>query len=213
MFPAQAPGCSIWSGPCVECGSSFSVLHKSADSVAPASCAFPGLSGSGSPRLGRPLPGCGTSFPSAASGPGSLRLGRTFPGCSQPFTSAASGSGSQRLGALCPGAARLFPPRLAAQAARGLAPSPQMRRTFSLRGPSAGRRSGLRKSLDRNQGPICSVGGGGFSGAEFAPFPLPPASYLQRGWAGSSLEFLSPFVLRTVGSVFRRLIFPCSPTV
>ena len=52
-----------------------------------------------------------------------------------------------------------------------------MRRTFSLRGPSAGRRrSGLRKSLDRNRGPVCRVGEGGFSGAEFAPFPyaLPP---------------------------------------
>ena len=34
------------------------------------------------------------------------------------------------------------------------------------------------------------------------PFPLPPASYLQQGWAGSSLEFLSPFVLRTAGGVF-----------
>ena len=35
------------------------------------------------------------------------------------------------------------------------------------------------------------------------PLSLPPASYLQRGWAGSSLEFLSPFVLRTAGGVFR----------
>ena len=36
----------------------------------------------------------------------------------------------------------------------------------------------LRKSLDRNRGPVCSVGGGDFSGAEFAPFPspLPPTS-------------------------------------
>ena len=36
----------------------------------------------------------------------------------------------------------------------------------------------LRNSLDRNRGPVCSVGGGGFSGAEFAPFPspLPPTS-------------------------------------
>ena len=35
-------------------------------------------------------------------------------------------------------------------------------------------------------------------------FPLspPPASYLQWGWGGSSLEFLSPFVLQTAGSVF-----------
>ena len=39
------------------------------------------------------------------------------------------------------------------------------------------------------------------------PFPIPPASYLQRGWAGSSLEFLSPFVLRTAGGVFRPVIF------
>ena len=34
------------------------------------------------------------------------------------------------------------------------------------------------------------------------PLSPPPASYLQRGWAGSSLEFLSPFVLRTAGGVF-----------
>ena len=34
VYTAQAPSCSIWSGPCVECGSSFRVLHKSADLVA-----------------------------------------------------------------------------------------------------------------------------------------------------------------------------------
>ena len=28
IYTAQAPGCSIWSGPCVECGSSFRVFHK-----------------------------------------------------------------------------------------------------------------------------------------------------------------------------------------
>ena len=65
VYTAQAPGCSMWSRPCLECGC-FQVLHKSADSVAPAFCAFPGLSGSGSQRVGRPLPGCGTPFPSAA---------------------------------------------------------------------------------------------------------------------------------------------------
>ena len=56
--------------------------------------------------------------------------------------------------------------------------SPRVGRAFSLRGPSTRRRSGLRKSLDRNQGPVCSVGGDGFSGAEFSPFPspLPPTS-------------------------------------
>ena len=56
VYTAQAPCCSVRSGPCVECSSSFRVLHESADSVAPAFCAFPGLSGSGSQRLGRPLP-------------------------------------------------------------------------------------------------------------------------------------------------------------
>ena len=66
VYTAQAPGCSIWGGPCVECGSSFRVLHKSAGSVAPACCVFPGLSGSGSQRLARPLPGCSAPFPSAA---------------------------------------------------------------------------------------------------------------------------------------------------
>ena len=39
------------------------------------------------------------------------------------------------------------------------------------------------------------------------PFPLPPASYLQQGWAGSSLEFLSPYVLKTAGGVFRPVNF------
>ena len=64
VCPAQAPGCSIWSGPCAECGSSFRVLHKSADSVAPAFCAFPCLSGSGSQELdGCTLPGCGAPCP------------------------------------------------------------------------------------------------------------------------------------------------------
>ena len=39
------------------------------------------------------------------------------------------------------------------------------------------------------------------------PLYPPPASYLQWGWVGSSLEFLSPFVLRTAGSVFRLVNF------
>ena len=36
--------------------------------------------------------------------------------------------------------------------------SPRVQCAFSLLGPSARRRSGLRKSLDRNRGPLCSVG-------------------------------------------------------
>ena len=39
------------------------------------------------------------------------------------------------------------------------------------------------------------------------PLSPPPASYLQWGWGGSSLEFLSPFVLRTAGGVFRPVNF------
>ena len=42
VYTAQAPGCSIWSGPCVAWGSSFQVLHKSADLVGPAFRVFPG---------------------------------------------------------------------------------------------------------------------------------------------------------------------------
>ena len=84
---------------------------------------------------------------------------------------------------------RLFPPWRAARAARGLVPSPRACRIPFLRGPSTHRRSGLRKSLDRKPGPVCRVGGGGFSGAEFAPFPspclLPPAG---MGWLFSGVS-------------------------
>ena len=41
VYTAQAPGCSIGSGPCIACGSNFQVLHKSTDSVGPGFCAFP----------------------------------------------------------------------------------------------------------------------------------------------------------------------------
>ena len=57
-----------------------------------------------------------------------------------------------------------------------LAVSPRVRRAFSLRGPR--RWSGLRKSLNRTRGLFAGWERGGFSGAEFAPFPspLPPTS-------------------------------------
>ena len=89
IYTAQAPSCSIWSGPCVECSSSFRVFHKIVDLVAPAFCAFPGLSSSGSQGLGRTLPRCSVLFRSTASGSGSQGLGCTLPGCSAPFPSAA----------------------------------------------------------------------------------------------------------------------------
>ena len=74
IYTAQAPGCSIWSGPCIECGSSYRVFHKSVDLVVPAFCAFPSPSSSGSQELdGRTLPRC--CVPSPLSGPSlSFRL-------------------------------------------------------------------------------------------------------------------------------------------
>ena len=89
------------------------------------------------------------------------------------------------------------------------APSPRVRRVrraFSLHGPSARRRSGLRKSLDGN--PRLFAGWEGAASLGLClPLAPPPASYLQRGWAGSSREFLSPFVSRTAGGVFRLVNF------
>ena len=92
------------------------------------------------------------------------------------------------------------------QAARGLAPSPRARHTFSLRGPSARCWSGLRKPLVRNRSLVAWCEGWASLGLSLLLSP-PPASYLQRGWGGSSLEFLSPFALRTAGGVFRPVNF------
>ena len=91
----------------------------------------------------------------------------------------------------------------------GWAHSPRTRRAFSLCGPRARRWSGLRKSLDRNRGPVCRVGGGGFSGAEFAPFPypLPPTS----SGDGPALlwSFSVPLFCEPQAVCSGRLIFPC----
>ena len=68
VYTAQAPGRSIWSGPCAARGSSFPVFHKSARSVLPAFCAFPGPSSSGRQCLdSRTRPRCGA--PSSLHGP------------------------------------------------------------------------------------------------------------------------------------------------
>ena len=82
VYTAQAPGCSIGSWPCVACGSSFRVLHKSTDSVGPAFCAFPGPSSSGSQELdGRPLPGAMCFVLSAVPASVSLRASRVHAPC------------------------------------------------------------------------------------------------------------------------------------
>ena len=117
-----------------------------------------------------------------------------------------SGQAACSFGGFSSGAACLFPQRRAARAARGLALSPWAHRAPSLRGPSARRRSGLRKSLDRNRGLSAGWEGVASLGLSF-PLSPPPTSYLQWGRGGSSLEFLSPFVLRTASGVFRPVNF------
>ena len=95
--------------------------------------------------------------------------------------------GSQRLGTLSPGAARLFPPWRAAQAARGLAA-----RCLAPSSPPRPQRPppvGSQEVFRQDPGPVCRVGGGGFSGSEFAPCPspclLPPAG-MGRLFSGVS---------------------------
>ena len=149
------------------------------------------VSSSRSQKCGRPLPRCGAPFPSAASGSGSQRFGQPLPRRGTPFPSAASGPGSQEVWAHLP----------------------RMWRSFSLRGPSAHHRSGLRKPLDRNRGPVCSVDGGGFSGAEFSPFPspLPPSS----SGDGPALlwSFSVPLFCEPPAVCSGRLIFFRSPSL
>ena len=70
--------------------------------------------------------------------------------------------------------------------------SPRVWRAFSLCGRRTCCRSGLRKSLDRNWGPVCSVGGGWLLRGWVCPFPLPPASFLQQGWPALLWSFSVP---------------------
>ena len=122
------------------------------------------------------------------------------------FSPAAGRAGRCRQMSLCVGITRRAlarQPRQAARAARGLRalPSPSV--------APARRRSGLRKSLQIGTRACLPGGRGGFSGAEFAPCPS-PASFLQRGWGGSSLEFLSPLFCEPPAVCSSRLIFPLS---
>ena len=120
-----------------------------------------------------------------------------------------SGSGSQRLGALSTGAPRLFPPR--PQRAR---PVRCLRFVFVLRSwPLAATLPAADVDHPESQG-VFRQDPGRFAGWEGAaslglslPLSPPSASYFQWGWGGSSLEFLSPFVLRTAGGVFRPVNF------
>ena len=77
----------------------------------------------------------------------------------------------------------VFSPASAVQAARGLGALTRVWRAFSLRGPTARRRSGLRKSLDRNRGLFAVWEGVASLGLSFhlSPTPclLPPAGMGQ----------------------------------
>ena len=116
--------------------------------------------------------------------PGSQQFWRPLPACCAPFPSAESGPGSQRFGALSTGTLRLFPPRL-------------------QRAPPVG----SQEVFSQEPGPVCRVGGGGFSGAEFAPFPspclLPPVGMGRLFGVSQSLCFANR--RRCVPA---RLIFP-----
>ena len=114
-----------------------------------------------------------------------LQFWGPLPGCGVPFPSAASGPGSQRLGAPS------WAPR--APSLRGLSAPP----------------SGLTPGVFRQDpGPVCRVGGGGFSGAEFAPFPspLPPSS----SGVGAALlwSFSVPLFCQPPAVCSGQLIFP-----
>ena len=91
--------------------------------------------------------------------------------------------GSQRLGALSRGVPRLFPPR-----------------------PQRALPVGSQEVFRQERGLFAGWEGVASLGLSL-PLAPPSASYLQRGWGGSSLEFLSPFVLRTAGGVFRPVNF------
>ena len=125
---------------------------------------------------------------------------RAFSLCGERLRRPGVGTRSPRVRcAFSPCGERLRPPE-------AWVPFPWVRRAFSLCGPSTCPRSGLRKSLDRNRGLFAGWEGVASLGLSL-PLSPPPASFLQRGWGGSSLVFLSPFVLRTAGSVFRPVNF------
>ena len=92
--------------------------------------------------------------------------------------------GSQRFGALSTGAPRLFPPQ-----------------------PQRGQPVRSQEVFRQEPGPVCRVGGGGFSGAEFVPFPyrLPPTSSGDGAallWSFSVPLFCEPPAVCSCRSVF-----------
>ena len=117
-------------------------------------------SGQTSCSFGGLSPGAARLFPPRRADRVARGLRAFSPGVVCLFPSAASGPDSQRFGALSPGAVRLFPPQ------------PQC----------AHRRSGLRKSFDRNRGPFAVWEGVASLGLSL---PLsPPPCLLPPGGMG-----------------------------
>ena len=136
-----------------------------------------------------------------------IRLRLSF--VSSPASAARAARG---LGTLSPGAVR-FPARRAAKATGGLGTlSPDEARVFP---PWPQRRPpvGSPEVFGYKPRPVCSVGGGGFSGAEFAPCPSPcllPPVGMGRLFSGvsQSLCFANRRQCVPAGQFFSR-----SPTV
>ena len=103
-------------------------------------------------RFGGLSPGAARLFPPQRAAQAASSFGGLSSGAARHFSPRRAARAARGLCALSLWLSAPFPLRLAAQAARCLAPSPLARCAFSLRGPSARRWSGLRKSLDRNRG-------------------------------------------------------------
>ena len=149
-----------------------------------AACLFPLQRAAWAARGLAPFPLTRCAFSLCSERPGQPEVWRPLHGCGSPFPSAASGPGSQRFGALSTGAPRLFPPR-------------------SQHTPLVGSQEVFRQE----PGPVCRVGGAGFSGAEFAPFPspLPPTSSGDGAallWSFSVPLFCEPPAVCSCRSIF-----------
>ena len=135
------------------------------------------------------------------------------------FSPAAGRAGRCRQMSLCVGSTR----RALARQPAVLAPSPRVLHAFSLHGerprqpgvcthstpgavrlfpprPQRAPPVGSQEVFRQKPGPVCRVGGGGFSGAEFAPCPSP--CLLPPAGMGRLFSGVSQPVLQTASGVF-----------
>ena len=119
--------------------------------------------------------------------PGSQQSWCPLPRCCALFSLWRAARVARGLRVLSPGAVRPFPPR-----------------------PQSAPPVGSQEVPRQEPGPVCRVGGGGFSGAEFAPFPspclLPPAG-VGRLFSGVS----QPLRFANRRGVFRPVNFSALP--